>query len=255
MTAFRSTVLPLAAALLLAGTAAPVLGAPSSAITAALADAKRPATDSARDTDRHAAELLDFAGVKSGQIVLEILPGGGYFTRLLSDVVGPKGHVVAYIPAEMAKPDSVDKLATAMRTEGRANVEVLSDPLMNPPPGKALGTADLIWTSQNYHDLHNIAGVDVSAYDKLLFSVLKPGGIFIVTDHAAPAGSELTTTNTTHRIDPAVVRRELESAGFTFVSMSPVLANSADPKTAKVFDPAIRGHTDQFVFKFMRPKK
>ena len=110
-----------------------------------------------------------------------------------------------------------------------------------------------MWTSQNYHDLHNIPGLDVVAFNKVIYASMRPGGVYVILDHSAPAGSGATTTKTLHRIDPAVVRQEVEAAGFKFDGESKVLANSADPRTANVFDPSIRGHTDQFILRFRKP--
>src|SRR5690606_27922322 len=115
--------------------------------------------------------------------------------------------------------------------------------------------ADVIWTSQNYHDLHlPRMNVDVAAVNRAVFAALKPGGLFVVVDHAAAPGSALETVGTLHRIDPAIVRREVEAAGFRFDGESQVLRNPSDDHAAKVFDPAIRGHTDQFVYRFRKPK-
>jgi len=113
---------------------------------------------------------------------------------------------------------------------------------------------DLVFTAQNYHDLHNFP-VDVVAFNKSLFNSLKPGGLYVVLDHSAEAGSGLRDTNTLHRIDPNVVKQEVTAAGFQFVGSSDILANSADTRTGKVFDPGIRGKTDQFILKFRKPKK
>ena len=116
-----------------------------------------------------------------------MIPGGGYFTRLFADLVGPTGRVIAYIPAEETH-DPAAKLTAAMAAEGRSTVSVVSNPLMSPAPAEAKDTIDLIWTSQNYHDLHNLPNVDVVAYNRLLFGIVTPGGAYIVVDHAAPGG-------------------------------------------------------------------
>ncbi|PZU10409.1 MAG: methyltransferase [Sphingomonas sp.] len=221
-------------------------------IAAAVADKDRPQADRERDADRKPAEMLKFAGVKPGMTVVDMLPGGGYFTRLFSDVVGPKGKVIAYIPDEMlGKNQAALERANAFAA-GHPNIQVMHDPLMAPPPPGLL--ADVVWTSQNYHDLHNMAGVDVVAVNKLIFQGIKPGGVYIVLDHAAPAGSGLAATNTTHRIDPAAVKAEVIAAGFVFDGESKVLANPADNHELKVFDPSLRGKTDQFVYRFKKPK-
>ena len=112
----------------------------------------------------------------------------------------------------------------------------------------------MVFTSQNYHDLHNFP-VDVVGYNKGVLNSLKPGGLYVVLDHSAEAGSGLRDTKTLHRIDAEVVKKEVTDAGFEFVGASDALANSADPRTAAVFDPSIRGKTDQFILKFRKPKK
>jgi len=237
-------------ALLLAATGAAYAASP--AIDAAIADTTRPAADRDRDAERKPAEMLAFAGVKPGMVVIDMIPGGGYFTRLFSDVVGPTGKVVAYAPDEfLAKYAKALNGATAVAAEpNHKNVQVLHDPALAPGPANI---ADVVWTSQNYHDLHNVAGLDVVAYNKVLYGIVRPGGVYIVLDHSAPAGSGTADTDTLHRIDAATVRKEVEAAGFVFDGESKALANPADPRTAAVFDPAIRGHTDQFVLRFRKP--
>jgi predicted methyltransferase len=113
---------------------------------------------------------------------------------------------------------------------------------------------DMVWTSLNYHDLHNIPDADVAAVDKTIFNALKPGGVFIVLDHAAEKGSGFRDTSTLHRVDPEAVKKEVESAGFKFEGQSEILRNPNDPHTAPVFEPTIRGKTDQFILKFSKPK-
>ena len=224
------------------------------AITAAVADTTRPAEDIALDPERKPAEMLAFAGVKPGMTVIDLVPGGGYFTRLFADVVGPGGKVLPYVPDEMLK-GSKDPQKALDRLNGTAaghpNVYPMHDPMLSPPPA---GIADIVWTSQNYHDLHNLPAADLVAFNKVLFAALKPGGVYIVLDHAAAAGSGLRDTNTLHRIDPAVVKQEVLAAGFVFDGESKVLANPADDHTLKVFDPSLRHHTDQFIYRFRKPK-
>ena len=217
-------------------------------ITAAVADSGRPASDVARDTARKPAEMLAFAGLKPGDVVLEVLPGGGYFTRLISKTVGPSGHVYAGAPA-----GQMQTAAAAIAADpAYANVSVVG---LDAAATNALPPLDLIWTSQNYHDLHlTRVHQDPVAIDKLWFSKLKPGGMLIIIDHVALAGAPVVATaDTLHRIDPAAARSEVESAGFVFDGQSDALSNPADPHTANVFDPSIRGKTDQFAYKFRKP--
>jgi predicted methyltransferase len=237
---------------------APALAqAPSPAVKAAVADATRPAKDTAQDLSRHPAELVAFARVKAGDTVMDVWPGGGYWSRIFSTVVGPKGKVYAYVPAEIAgfKSDPLG-LAKAITAEpGHANVEAISDPLASPPPPEFHDKVDVIWTFENYHDFHDsfMKGADVDAFNKAVFTLLKPGGYYVIADQAAAAGSGLKNTEDLHRIDPAAVKAEVEKAGFVFDGEAKVLANPADDHTLKIFDPAIRGKTDRFVFRFKKP--
>ncbi|HLI18104.1 MAG TPA: methyltransferase, partial [Rhodanobacteraceae bacterium] len=114
---------------------------------------------------------------------------------------------------------------------------------------------DIVFTDDNYHDYHDpfMGPVDMKKFDKQVYDALKPGGVFIVIDHIAPAGSGTSDTNTLHRIDPAVVKQEVESAGFVFAGYSDALINPKDPLNIKVFDPSIRGHTSQFIYRFRKP--
>lgn len=244
----RAAVSSLALVLAAAGAA----HAASPAIDAAIADSTRPAADRERDAERKPADMLAFAGVKPGMVVVDIMPGGGYFSRLFSDVVGPTGKVMGYVPDEFYAnhPKALDAETAIAAEPAHKNIQVLHDPALAPGPANI---ADVVWTSQNYHDLHNIAGLDLVAFNKVVYSIVRPGGVYIVLDHSAPAGSGVSDTNTLHRIDAATVRKEVEAAGFVFDGESKVLANPADPRTIKVFDPSIRGHTDQFVLRFRKP--
>ena len=244
-------VLALSISLILGGTG---LAAPIPAnITKALADPARPATDVARDAARHPAELLAFAGVKPGAQVADFIIGGGYFTRILSAAVGPKGHVTAYQPAEFIQfqasyGENLKTVAAAYK-----NITPLSSSLqVMDLPDKL----DLVMTVQNYHDLH-LGPFPKDTATKInaeVFKSLKPGGVFLIVDHAATAGSGIGAADTLHRIDIAAVKSEVEAAGFKLAAESSMLAVSADPHTANVFDPVIRGKTDQFVLKFVKPR-
>jgi predicted methyltransferase len=225
-------------------------------ITAAVADSNRPDTDKQRDANRKPAETLAFLGVKPGEKIAELIPGGGYFTRLFSKAVGPKGHVYALVPERPANapadmPDLAARVKAIAADPAYSNVTVVVAPLATLAPPDPV---DLLYTSQNYHDLHNFP-VDVVGFNKIVFNAVKPGGLYVVLDHSAEAGSGLRDTNTLHRIDVDVVKKEATAAGFEFVGSSDILANASDSRTAKVFDPAIRGKTDQFILKFRKPKK
>lgn len=224
--------------------------ADTAATTAAISDPSRPAADTARDAARKPAAMVEFAGMKPGDTVLELLPGGGYFTRIFSKVVGPKGKLYAAVPD--AKGADAEPAAAAIAADpGYANVSVVP---VAPLP--ALPPLDIVWTSWNYHDLHlSRVHADMAVVDKQWFSMLKPGGVVVIVDHVALPGSPaVETADKLHRIDPAVVKAEMTAAGFTFDGETNVLANPADPHTAIVFDPSIRGKTDQFAYRFKKPQ-
>jgi predicted methyltransferase len=222
----------------------------SAATSAAIADAGRPADDTARDAARKPADMVEFAGMKPGDAVLELLPGGGYFTRIFSKVVGPKGKLYAAVP-DSKGADAEPAAAAIAAQPGYANVSVV--PIA---PLPALPPLDIIWTSWNYHDLHlSRVHADMAVVDKQWFAMLKPGGVVVIVDHVALPGSPpVETADKLHRIDPAVAKAEMTAAGFVFDGETNVLANPADPHTALVFDPSIRGKTDQFAYRFKKPQ-
>lgn len=226
------------------------------AIAAAVADPARPETDRQLDADRKPAESVAFAGLKPGEKVADLIPGGGYFTRIFSAVVGPKGHVFAVPPprrpnAPEGSPDPASRVQPIAADPHYSNVTIVP---LSPANFSLPEPVDLIWTSRNYHDFHNIPNVDVVAFDKSIFAALKPGGVFIVLDHAAEKGSGFRDTSTLHRVDPEAVKKEVEDAGFKFEAESDVLHNPNDPHTDKVFDASVKGKTDQFILKFRKPK-
>jgi predicted methyltransferase len=220
-------------------------------ITAAIADSARPDSDRERDAQRKPAETLAFAGVKPGDQVLEIAPGKGYYTRLLSAIVGPKGKVTVYLIGPLPKPGAPPPPVQAIAADPHySNVTLIMQRLTEAKPSAAF---DLVWTTQNYHDLHNVPDLSMLAVNNAIFNALKPGGVYFVLDHAAEGGSGTRDTNTLHRIDEESVKNEVTSAGFKPAGESNVLRNPADPHTDKVFEGAIQGHTDQFLLKFKKP--
>jgi predicted methyltransferase len=229
----------------------PLLTAQSPGIVAAMADTRRPAEDTARDAARHAAETLAFAGARPGARVGEILPGGGYFTRLLAMAVGPEGRVYPVVRPE-ATVASWEKPALQVAAQYPNATVVRSEfgAMSFPEP------LDVVFTAQNYHDFHitEYHFGDVAHINHAAFAALKPGGAYVVIDHSALAGTPPSSERTSlHRIDQAAVRREVEAAGFVLDGESDALRNPGDPRTAGVFDPAIRGHTDQFMMRFRKP--
>jgi predicted methyltransferase len=222
---------------------------PAPAIAAAVADDARPAADRDRDPHRKPAEIVVFAGVKPGDIVAEMMPGGGYYTRILSKAVGPNGKVYALLPAAFAsRPGALDAINALAAQYG--NVEVLTLDLTKftlPEP------VDVVWTTENYHDFHNGPTANIAGLNGSAFAALKPGGIYFIEDHAAKDGTGVTATSTLHRIDPAAAISEATAAGFTLDGRSNVLANPGDPKDVGVRDPAVRGETEKFALRFRKP--
>lgn len=222
-------------------------------IAAALADPGRPAADKERDAARHPGELLAFAGIKPGDKVADFIMGGGYFTRILAKAVGDKGRVYAYQPAEFIKFRAAYADEQKAAVAGYANVTPLSDSLAAVKFAEPL---DAIVTVQNWHDLHLKQSPPgfAASMAKRLYDNLKPGGVLLVVDHVAATDPGFAVPDKLHRIDPAAARAEIESAGFKFDGSLPILANPADPHTAIVFDPSIQGKTDQFVYRFRKPR-
>ncbi len=242
-----------AAALLLGGAAQAAPPTPAY-ISAAVSNPDRPPADTARDPMRHPAELIAFAGLKPGDQVIDFIPGGGYFTRIFANVVGPKGRVYAITPSELAAklPKMAQGMVELAEQPAFSNVVPLVQPTSVTGDG---GNVDMVWTSDNYHDVYGFFGPEhAAAADTAIFNALKPGGVFMVIDHASLPGASATAPTTLHRIDPATVKAQVEAAGFKLEAESPILKNPADPHTEKVFAPDIRGHTDQFVLKFRKPQ-
>ena len=224
------------------------------ALDSALADPGRAAHRQAADERRKPGELIAFAGVRPGDKVLDLIPGDAYWTRIFSKIVGPEGKVYAVWPQPYARVagGNVATLRQLSADEYYGNIVTEVQPtttLTAPEP------LDVVWTSQNYHDYPDefMGKGDPSILNQAVFKILKPGGTYVVIDHMAEAGSGMRDTERLHRIDPAIVRKQVEQAGFRFVGESKVLANPDDPLDIPVFDKAIRGRTSQFAYKFVKP--
>jgi predicted methyltransferase len=228
----------------------------SAALAAAVADSSRPDSDTTRDAERKPEQTLAFSGIKSGDKVADYVADSGYFTRLFARVVGTTGHVYAVEPTAFFKFEHFVKAVAELQgyAVDHSNVTVTTAAALEGLrfPEKL----DVFWISRNYHDLHDkfMGPVDTAAFNKAVYEALKPGGFYVVLDHSAAPGAAADVTETLHRIESSTVRREVEAVGFKFDSESSILANPADPRTAKVFDQTIRGHTDQFILKFRKPK-
>jgi predicted methyltransferase len=244
-------ILPALALILSAGTVSAQMAAPAvpAGIAAALADPAR-ADQQADDARRQAGAVVAFSGAKPGDLVIDYLPGQGYWTRIFSGVVGPKGRVIAAWPAAAATRAAT--AVAALNGRGLANVTAEAQPTNLPTSDRP---ADLFWTVQNYHDIPNNGAGEpaLRSFNAAVFKLLKKGGTFVVIDHADATGTGLSGTSTKHRIDPVLVRSQIEAAGFRFVGESRVLRNAKDDHTLGIRDPSLRGYTDQFVYKFRKP--
>jgi predicted methyltransferase len=238
------------------GTAALVSGAraaPSAPLVRALADPAR-SDQRGADARRHPAELVALADLKPGQRILDLIPGDGYWTRIFSRMVGPKGRVYSVWPQAYAREaaGNVAQLQQIAKAYGNITVQV--------HPGTALTAPeplDVVWTSDNYHDYNDkfMGNPGSLAFARSAFRILKAGGLFIVIDHSAATGHGLADTETMHRIERAQVVREAQAAGFRLVGESKILLNNTDPLNVPVFDPKVRFHTSQFALKFRKPPR
>ena len=223
----------------------------SAVVAHAVADPARPADNKAADELRKPAETLAFSGVKPGMVVGEFYPGGGYFTRMLSDVVGPTGHIYGI---ENDKWKGAVEANQALVAQGKwKNVSMDVQPFGTVKFPKPL---DIAWVTQNYHDfkIAKYGTVDTLAFDRAVYAALKPGGIFFILDHQGAPGLTGAEIEKLHRINRDQVVKEVTSAGFKLADEGNFLRRPADDHTKPIFDDAIRGHTDQYALKFVKPR-
>jgi predicted methyltransferase len=240
----RATTLGLTAVALLSACATtppqppPVGGAPAN-IVASVSDRARPPADVARDAALRPAQLLAFAGVRPGGRVVDLIPAGGYFTRLLSKAVGPNGKVYAYVPDELTRQAARDPaVAVVTRDPNYANtmltVRNVSDFVL---PERV----DLIFNGQHYH------------FNTAAFNALKPGGTYVVVDYVGATGSGARDSATLGRVEPAMVVAEATAVGFVYSGELTILRDSTDLHTARGQE-GVAGRGDQFVFRFRKPR-
>ena len=217
---------------------------PAASAAAAIADAARPAEDKARDAARKPAEMLAFARIRPGLKIGELLPGTGYFTRIFAKAVGPRGVVYAWLPGE-GPSRFVERFDPV--TKAYPNVKLVRGDVLTAPE-----KLDLVWTSQNYHDLF-LRGGNADATDAAVFAALKPGGTYIVIDHRGAAGTGTSEAGTLHRIDEAAVIAGVLKAGFVLDDEDMSLRRADDDHTQPVFK--LHDATDQMVLRFRKPAK
>jgi predicted methyltransferase len=218
---------------------------------AALAQA--PGADALTDPAMKAPEVIAFIGLKPGNRMADII--AGRFVRAESQAVGPKGKVYAVMPEEIVKPhpEGLAALNKTVADPAYANVVISTTPFSAVALPKGL---DAVFIRQNYHDLYDkfMGPADVPAFNKAVFAALKPGGVYVILDHADAAGSGITGTEGRHRIEEARVKSDVLAAGFKLDGESKILANPDDDHTKMVFHPSIRGKTDQFLLRFRKPR-
>ena len=170
--------------------------------------------------------------------------------------MGPEGRVYSFVPTEIAeiKNDQLDRMRKLAKEPGRENVEAVSADLVAMP--EAMRPADVLWLHLFYHDMHTkliqSKGATAAAFNRAVYKRLKPGGYYVIVDHAAAAETGTSDSQSLHRIDPVSVREEVAAAGFVLDAEGSMLRNLNDSHSVKVFDPSIKGKTDRFVYRFMR---
>jgi predicted methyltransferase len=247
----------LAGAAVLASTVLTLAAAPTAQMKAAVADSVRPAADTGRDENRKPAQMLAFAGIGPGKVVVDMLPGAGYFTRIFAKAVEPGGRVYAYFgsqyDARLKTQGKDPDYQFADLKQSYKSLGVIHGPLpqfVTPEP------VDVVWTSQNYHDMHNKQyAMDVNEVNKAVYKSLKPGGYYVIIDHKAAESAGDDVTETLHRIKESTVKKEVEAAGFKLVAESKDLNYTSDDGTKRVFENDIRGKTNQFMLKFQKPRR
>jgi len=220
-------------------------------IKKAIENQSRPEKDRQRDIDRKPSEVMFFSGIKPGDIVADIGSAGGYYTRILSDIVGPKGHVYGFNGIEFARVFKNGNPTDPIAAE-RENVTSIMGTFNDPILPESIDMAVIILI---YHDTHlTQLNIDTASMNNALFDALKPGGTLMIIDHKAEMGSGLRDVDKLHRIDKLYVREEIENAGFRFIDESNILNHPNDMLNTMVMMPNVRGKSDRFIFKFMKPE-
>jgi predicted methyltransferase len=201
----------------------------------------------ARDAKRHPGEMLALSGIKPGDHVVEFAGFGQYYTTMLTEIVGPEGHVdvydLPYTDRFAGEPSRAFAAAHANVTYHQVDYNAIELPQ----------DVDIVYNVLYYHDLP-INKIDTAALNKKIFAALKPGGVFFVIDHNAAPGSGMRDTEKLHRIDPEVIRKEVTDAGFRLEATSDLLKQEADARSGQIsFAEGLRDTSDQSVFKFVKP--
>ena len=215
-------------------------------IEAIVASPDRSDADRSNDVRRKPVDMMSFVGARPGMVVLDVSAGGGYTSELLTRVVGPSGRVYGQTP----RPPGAT-LAARLKTPAGAGIVSVVQSFDNPVPAEVgAGRLDLVTLMFNYHDFGAL-GVDRARLNAAVFAALKPGGAYVIADHSGRAGTGISESGTLHRVEEALVRREVEAAGFRLAAAGDFLRNPGDPRDREVPDPP--QPKDEFVLKFVKP--
>ena len=231
---------------------------PATSIQAAVAATSNRSPDNVkRDEGRKPGPVLQFLGLKEGMNVLDLFGANGYWAEITAPVVGPKGHVTVWNPAQFYSDKAKQSFNAFMASHPNASIVV--SPFEAPDLPK--NYADWVILNDNYHDTYwqneklKVPHMDPDAFLKAVYASMKPGAVIGVIDHvASPNNDTRATVDKYHRIDPEVVKADFKRAGFVFVGSSDILRNPADSHDVEVHDPKIAGKTDRFIFKFKKPR-
>ena len=249
----RSTIAARAALLavaLLAGCAtSPTSTLTREQIAAVVSNPERSAADRTNDQRRKPEAMLGFIGIRPGMTALDISSGGGYTTELLARAVGPSGRVYGQSPSAARTPALLAE--RSKRATGAAPIVAVVQPFAEPVPAElAANGLDLVTLMFNYHDFGHL-GVDRARVNAAVYRALKPGGLYVIADHAGRPGTGIGESGTLHRVEESLVKREVEAAGFRLVATGDFLRNPNDPRDRNEPDPP--QPKDEFVLKFVKP--
>jgi predicted methyltransferase len=218
----------------------------------------RSAEDKKSDLTRKPAKFIQFLDIQPAMQVLDVFSGTGYYTEIVAGVVGPTGHVdahnnqayVNYIGAEkLAKRYQNNRLPNVNQITQEANTLSLKD-----------NYYDRVLLVLSFHDLFYVdekngwPAIDATTFMKVIGQTLNQNGVVGIIDHAAAPGTDISSAQTAHRIDPAIIVKKMQEWGFTLIGEEDYLRNNLDPLTVPMWDESISGKTDRIVMKFAYPK-
>ena len=245
----RSIVFAVAASMLAACASMGASAVREANLRAAVADSRRLPAEVDRDPLRKPYEMLAFMELDAGDVIADIRPEEGYFTRLFAPAVGDAGHVYAFVPNQTAERENAfaDTLASTYGNVSRVTGDLQTMSFDRP--------LDVVFMGEEYHDfVIPRFGVDIDRINRAVFAALKPGGLYVILDHQAADGAGIGVAGTLHRIEAAELRRQVEAAGFVFEGETDAVRVPSDDHTLSVFDESIRGRTDRFVYRFRKPE-